>query len=613
MLAVWRGAAVAALAVVGVTLVAPAGAARALDFPVPIPVTVPSSVVSGSLDSATAAQRAAAIGGTSTTAVAAGGQLRLPVSTAAKFAKTVGGPTMVGATGFFLGFDGLNAAMKLAGVDPSIVGWEGLFPSTPEPGFIANADAIATAPGFKDGVDTFRARTGKSGYGYLPETTVRVVPIDSPGVTGGGPLRFRLVPTTAPVGAWGTSTLFYLNYTMAGKYANNTTCLGSTGGGAQNYPTSDLTATVPAGCTFSVVISGDLAAGQVSTVTWYPVGHALRPPDVPANPLRTWSTRATCSGGVVTSDSAPFSETASAWPEYPEAVCPDGAVPSLVEVWMITAGAAAPPLLVRSWEPDPTVSDWLGAFPECVDGSCRLELYRQDVTTGAQLSCMTNPSACVDWLQDPARADNYRCVYGGTVVDLAECNVYGPTFNVATGTDVKTTTGTRPAGTTGPYGDPATGEPVPLPGGEPGTTPDGDPTCPPAFNFSAGGIGYWIWKGVSCALAAAFVPSGQLQTARVSEAVDGSVLGKLGDLSAGVGAAFEGLQDGSCGVIVDTSVESMNGAGLRVSTCDFPWSSMGVLKTAIGAAFMCGAVLIGIRTILRTIRVEPAGGSDGGK
>src|SRR5665811_700564 len=85
--------------------------------------------------------------------------------------------------------------------------------------------------------------------------------------------------------------------------------------------------------------------------------------------------------------------------------------------------------------------DWQTNYPQCSDGSCRLELFRVDPTTQWRVSCFANPEACISWATDPALLGQMQCTYAGADVALSECNAYVPTFNVMTGTKVQTNTG----------------------------------------------------------------------------------------------------------------------------------------------------------------------------
>lgn len=216
---------------------------------------------------------------------------------------------------------------------------------------------------------------------------------------------------------------------------------------------------------------------------------ALRPPDVSEDPLRWWTTTWKCDAGAPQSvDSATWSELEEFWPEPPEPSCDGGSV-SYIKVTQSTTGLD--PYTLYEWEMDPGVSGFPGQYPECTDGSCTLELHRKDSTTGTRLACFDMPEACIGWFESPTKVDQYVCTYGTHDLALDECNAYAGIF------DYKN----RQPG--GAYADPATGA---LPGGTTPPPPAPSTGCPPPFEFTLGGMGYWVTKGTTCALEAAFVP-----------------------------------------------------------------------------------------------------------
>jgi len=323
---------------------------------------------------------------------------------------------------------------------------------------------------------------------------------------------------------------------------------------------------------------------------YWPVGNPARPADASADPVRVWETRWQCASASASSArSEGFLESWPEWPMYPPAECAGGAVPQWVEVWEITPTGEAEDVLLESWTPTQPMIDWQTNFPQCGDGSCRLLLSRIDAATGLRLSCLANSSLCVDWWQDPARADNYECTYGGGVVAIEECAAYAPTFNVATGVDVQTEAGPKPAGEIGPYADPATGEPVPAddptPAPEPGTQ---DNTCPPPFSWSSLLNPWWNYKGVTCAMEWAFVPPEGMVDTEVAETTAVLSTRPPWSLMGPIGAVFTGLGEGwstGCGEFADFDPY---GNGLRVP-CTPPASD----ELAVGWALMSLAIVVG--------------------
>ncbi len=139
------------------------------------------------------------------------------------------------------------------------------------------------------------------------------------------------------------------------------------------------------------------------------------------NPLRLLRCIVTWTGGTASADSATFRESEGA---LPNPVCPpvpeDSAFESL-EIREVN-------LEDNSWSvvylQDATdeYSAWWSAYPECVNGSCLLDLQQ------SSLSCFSSGVNCQGWFEDPGRAATYTCRYGTHSVDLSECFVYSPSF-----------------------------------------------------------------------------------------------------------------------------------------------------------------------------------------
>ncbi|MCR6703405.1 MAG: hypothetical protein NVV66_01465 [Cellulomonas sp.] len=232
-----------------------------------------------------------------------------------------------------------------------------------------------------------------------------------------------------------------------------------------------------------------LQSGGVDVATWYPLGHPSRPASVSG--LRWWRTTWKCdAGGLQTLNGPKWRETDEVWPEPLAPSCDAGSV-TYTKVEQMTEGVRAGEVLYE-WTAPAGLGEWAATYPECGDGSCLLELYRIDAATGAKVACFDSPQLCTKWFEDPAKTSNYLCRYGSHDVELAECNIYARIFDQV-----------------GVVADPITGAPPeygtdPVAPGTPIANPKGG--CPPEFNFTLGGIGYWVWKGTACALAEAFVP-----------------------------------------------------------------------------------------------------------
>ncbi|MCG2801715.1 MAG: hypothetical protein L6311_06425 [Cellulomonas sp.] len=330
-----------------------------------------------------------------------------------------------------------------------------------------------------------------------------------------------------------------------------------------------------------------VVAVKAIDVAWFAKGTQFYKPAVSGSVERWWHTEWQCEGGAVQSaESAHFLESDPEFPLMPQATC-NGASVSHVTVSEYGAGVDAVP--VYSWDMPQQLKDWQQAYPECGDASCVLELQRVDATTGSRLACFDSPSLCADWLTDPAKTDDYRCVYGTHDVALDECNVYGPTFK-APGPDGSVQ-----------YGDPqdGTGTSAPV-----APLPAPDDGCPPPFTWTSMFNPWWYYKGGLCVVQQAFLPSAPLQTSKVTAAWNGSALGQVGGVVSNLGAGFAAIGGGECGVITDSEPVPLLGWHLVVDTCSWPWNAAAPLKRIVGIAFLLGAVVIGVRTVLRIIRAD---------
>lgn len=211
-----------------------------------------------------------------------------------------------------------------------------------------------------------------------------------------------------------------------------------------------------------------------------------------ADPLRGWLTEWTCApGGSHSAASAQYRESDDTYPTPVQPSCSSGSL-EYVKVTQTDSDASTEPWVLYEWSMPAEVGAWAAAYPECTDGSCLLELHRQDAATGTRLSCFENPEACLAWFEDPAKADTYVCTYGSHVLALDECNAYSVMFDPAK----------RSAA--GTFADPATGAAPAAPA--PGTDPGAGCGKAPAFEFTLGGLGYWIAHGTEWALCEAFKP-----------------------------------------------------------------------------------------------------------
>lgn len=474
------------------------------------PVGVPSTVLSGSLDDATAAERARLVGNT----IPRGGTISLPTSGPKTYEKGVSAFTK--GLGLLtvpsVGFELTNMTMRLFGVPEDLIGIDalvdGLHPPQLDPSYVVNGDW-----------------TPSGSSGWSPSNILTL---------NGAQARFELIPEditwTGSRHAEVHSYEFWQDTLVAAgqegvSWRITYKCLDPVDGllydGASVSSSMASTGTMPnlmrsvtnvvdtchAGRTFDSIVvrlyPGTNVAGGVES-TYYPLGHASRPAAV-SDPERMWKVRTRClvAGAPEWADSYSdtFRETDEVLPPYPEAACSAGTLEA-VELWQVAPGNPELDVLLDSWEIDPdgsVVRDWVNG------PKGDLELFTVGPDGWPDLSCLDNPELCLDWWVDPDRATKYRCTYAGQPVALDECAVYAPTPNALAGRDLLTRDGKRvPAGTYYPHADPATGLHVPgdpEPGSEP-TTPEetepGSRDCagPPTFIETLSPS--WHWSNMKC-------------------------------------------------------------------------------------------------------------------
>lgn len=438
----------------------------------------------------------------------------------------------VAGVGLYAGFEGANTVMIMGGVDPNDVGMAGIHQIItgqqmyPDTAWIPNPGIVTSTPGFEKPtvienvlISTNPDISWSGSYG-----------IDSTGVQYGA--SSMSLPSTLAVhawlpsqetGPWNLQTNFNVGQPRC-KQPNGSFVTGEGGSFMIIYKgpgtAQQITRNVGVNCYGWII---DYVPIRVQTGTnaigdpvykeinkWYPPNHPNYPAETSTNPERNWETRWRCNDVAKSAVSPNFTHTDPEFPPFPNAVCPTGTTPTEVTVWQVSPDGEK---LVKDWtSPNPQFNDWIQSFPQCQTQVCRLVLSRIDPNTGARLDCLENPSACVNWSTDPARDTKYKCTYAGVDIALAECAPYATTPNVLTKTDYVGPDGKPiPAESLLPLADPATGTPMQKPATS--TNPDTSTEtnvsrdCPPPFEMTLGGIGYWVTKGVTCALTATFIPS----------------------------------------------------------------------------------------------------------
>lgn len=284
---------------------------------------------------------------------------------------------------------------------------------------------------------------------------------------------------------------------------------------------------------------------------------------------------------------ASFKETDSVIPQPKCPDLPNGVLPKKIT---ITEEGGGETHIVYEQEMTPESKDWATTYPECAQGTCMLDLLKNGK------SCFVSPAACEGWLSDPTKETTYQCKYGGKVVALSECNVYGPSFDG----DPKVT------------GHPDTGQPFGNPKPDPKDpkvfeTPVQDPTktrqCFPQ-GWSVLNPVEWVVKPVMCALEWAFVPRPATISALnngLKDNVSASILGNAQTFLTAFAAPFQ-QSAGNCQgppfkVQMDLGPKSkMNETYYPLNSCQGVMSTLAFFSyTVSGGIIYLGASLAAIK------------------
>lgn len=216
-----------------------------------------------------------------------------------------------------------------------------------------------------------------------------------------------------------------------------------------------------------------------------------------ADPDRFWRCEITANtGSVYTLDSATFKESD---PSYAPIQCPPVGAGEWGTHQTIYEMGGPDPLEVSDSDTTPEYQAAAADYPECLTGACVLSLAPTATPT---VSCFSVPAPCADWFASPTKADDFECTYGTHAVDLAECNLYSPTFKPDAGVDghgyADPLTGDELTAQTSPSSDQdAFGSDVQDPAAARQCFPTGWAVLNPVE---------WVMKPVQCALQWAFVP-----------------------------------------------------------------------------------------------------------
>lgn len=329
-----------------------------------------------------------------------------------------------------------------------------------------------------------------------------------------------------------------------------------------------------------------------------------------------WVTRVRClDGSIRYAISESFQQKALGAVAQPASVQLSGCQPVGVDVGAQKKGLGAPSpstpfpstpggdrYSAATSEVPTEVQDWMRDSPNCWDGSCLLDL-RKVLGGSMEMDCFDSPDQCVDW-QTSVQADpqTYRCYYGGQLVAISECNVYGRVFDRD-----KVQQGTA-------YTDPTTGQPVTTSTGTAVSTNPGaattamssgaaDPSQPRQCFPSGWGVFNpfeWVFQPVKCALEWAFVPRAtklsQVQT-KIQLAAVNSVPAQMVQGLNGWTAVVPS-SSGCMGPLIEFDIAGLNYSAYPLQACD------GALATAANfsrIALTIIAILTGIIAITRYV------------
>lgn len=262
-------------------------------------------------------------------------------------------------------------------------------------------------------------------------------------------------------------------------------------------------------------ISGDTGAGRINSVPVTPPpgysiqGSAGAPATGTAAEVMLRTIETDDQGHTAQCDTRQFLETDTVIPQPCEPTLPSGwGVTQHHTIEIVPATGSEAPNVIQDYDTSPGFREQQSAHPQCATQVCLLTLTKiAGSPTGECSDFSTSPNPCADWYADSSKSNDYQCEYGGSVVDLSECNVYAPLYKPGS---LTAGTAYAPPGTD-PSAPPQTqtSKPPATDGGPSTITPPG-PTGDSSSCF-AQGFGSpnpidWVLTPVKCALQWAFVP-----------------------------------------------------------------------------------------------------------
>lgn len=309
------------------------------------------------------------------------------------------------------------------------------------------------------------------------------------------------------------------------------------------------------------------------------------------NPQRQWQSCMTYSDGTeVCSMSDPWTESDGEIPmPAPASDSEEDKTPASAAVYEVTDGKR-PATPSYSAEVDPGIAQDDQKYPGCRDGSCTLDLIKNDTNK----SCFDSGTDCLAWAEDPDKETDYTCTYGSdatgwTNLDISECTVYKDSFKRESAISGETLV------------DPETGESLGQTD-QPAASGDVDTASCWASMWSWNPLD-WVLTPVKCALQWAFLPSDQ-QIASLQDGVDVSAtrvqaVGRIRDAVAVMSEPWP-ASEGCEGILVPFSRASgiINGAQdfYIAQSCDGPlkW-----FRETVYYMFLAFMTIVVVRNIIR--------------
>lgn len=361
------------------------------------------------------------------------------------------------------------------------------------------------------------------------------------------------------------------------------------------------------------------ATGSASYERIWRNGSAFEPTDpLPGSPVVTGSMSASVdcqnAAGVISTIVATvnYSVPSGSPIPVPDAVCPAGTVAVAAGLTNTNGGTTTDIIPKTGDQITPEQKEFIQAKPECFtagQAACLLVLYTI-ATSGKETSCGNAGELCPDWAKDPDATTNYRCKWGGEVVDLRACSAYrmpalGILPNVKPDGSWQEITAPAPPNIQQPKPGSTPGPTKPTPEQEAEACKNSAPSWFDVLNP------FWVAQAVGCALRDAFVPRASAMAAisgRIGTGFNNSTLGSaatfLHVLEQGIPSA------GGCGGIPwEFKVRALEVDASLLNSC--PGEPLhevaGVVRGILVPLLWTGAVLLWVRYLAGIVGYVPFG------